>query len=510
MSTNAVKTRWTDRIKLMVRHTWLVVIAVVLLSAGLGAVGFYIYTLPTQLKIAVGPPNSEDVRVVQAIAQQLGRENSGVRLRPLIKEGGTRETGNAIDIGEVDLAVVRRDVSMPKNGQVVAILRKNVALFIVPPSEMPKASRPAKRTGNKSSLAKGKKDEAPAIDKIDDLVGKRLGVIGRSQGNIDLLKAILRQYNISSEKIVILGLDAEAKANAPDKINVVQIETGNVITAIRGSKLDAIFSVGPVSSPITADAIAAATRDKESPTFLSIGAAEAIAERNPIYEATEIKAGAFGGSPPRPEESLETVGVNHYIVARRSLSSDTVANFTKQLFAVRHVLAAEMTSAAKLEAPETDKDASVSVHPGAAAYIDGEMKTFFERYNEWMYLALMVVSFLGSGLAALLSYSKSGDRMQRMKALGELVELTKTARTADTAEDLDKLQAKSDELFSEMVRDVERGSVDETTLGAFSVSFQQVRGAIADRRTALMGDQITSRSRASFSSPQSVPTLVQP
>ena len=94
------------------------------------------------------------------------------------------------------------------------------------------------------------------------------------------------------------------------------------------------MSVGPVGSPITADAIVAATRGKEPPTFLAIGAAEAIAERNPIYESTEIKAGAFGGSPPRPEESVDTIGVNHYIVARKTLAESHGRRFHQA--SVRH------------------------------------------------------------------------------------------------------------------------------------------------------------------------------
>src|SRR5215210_1267233 len=156
---------WTDRIRLMFRHTWLVLIAVSLLTAGLGAVGFYISNLPTQLKIAVGPPNSEDVRVVQAIAQQFGRENLGLRLRPLIKEGGTRETGMAIDTGEADLAVVRRDIAMPKNGQVVAILRKNVALFIVLRLSQPRLESPENEPAT-SLLRRERKKKLPRLTKL--------------------------------------------------------------------------------------------------------------------------------------------------------------------------------------------------------------------------------------------------------------------------------------------------------------------------------------------------------
>ena len=81
---------------------------------------------------------------------------------------------------------------------------------------------------------------------------------------------------------------------------------------------------------------------KEPPKFIALGAAEAIAERNPIYESTEIKAGAFGGSPPRPEESVETIEVHHYFAARKSLSEEVVADFTKHLFASRQALTAEL------------------------------------------------------------------------------------------------------------------------------------------------------------------------
>ena len=100
---------------------------------------------------------------------------------------------------------------------------------------------------------------------------------------------------------------------------MIQFDPNNVASAIKDSNADVIMSVGPVGSPITAAAIAAATRGKEAPTFLEIDAAEAIAEREPIYEAGEIKAGAFGGSPQRPEENIETIEVHHYIVARRTL-----------------------------------------------------------------------------------------------------------------------------------------------------------------------------------------------
>ena len=162
-----------------------------------------------------------------------------------------------------------------------------------------------------------------------------------------------------------------------------------------------------------------------------------------------------------------------------------MADFIKHLFAIRQALAAETPSSTKIEAPDTSKDGPVPVHPGAAAYIDGELKTFFDRYNDLLYWGLMVVSFFGSALAGLASYTKSDDRLRRMKALENLLDIIKSARVAETVQALDELQAEMDKVHGDMVHEVENNALDETALMAFQVSLEQTRAAIADRRAFL-------------------------
>ncbi len=100
--------------------------------------------------------------------------------------------------------------------------------------------------------AKGKK-AAPKITKIAQLAGRRIGVVGRTQANVNLLKVILQQY----------GVD-------PGKVEIVQFPANEAADAIRNQKADAYLAAGPVNSKITADAIAASTRDGGTPTFLAI------------------------------------------------------------------------------------------------------------------------------------------------------------------------------------------------------------------------------------------------
>jgi len=462
MKLQAIEHRTSGRAKLMLRHTLLVAVGGTLALIGVVAAAFYIESQPTVLRVAVGPPNSEDVRMVQAIAQQFARDRATIRLRPVIRDGPL-QSAKAIDSGEADIAVVRQDVDMPQAGQVVAILRKNLVVFIVP-AQPPAATASKAKGGKKTPDKNGKKK----IEKIEQLAGRRLAVIGRTEANINLLKVILRQYDL-----------------APEKVDVVQIETTDVGTKIRDAKVDAIMSVGPVGSRITADAIAAAMRKKEAPTFLPIEASEAIAERVPVYQSVEIAAGAFGGAPQKPPEAVETIGFSHFIVARKALSEATAGEFTRLLLGARQSLTAEFPAVGKIEAPDTEKGAAVAVHPGAAAYLDGEQKSFFERYNDWIYYGLMLLSFVGSAAAWLMNYTRVDDRAKKLGLLDRLLEVMKEAREAPNVDRLDQLQVETDQILETTIHQVEDQNLDQTALQAFVLALDQTRRAIAERRDGL-------------------------
>src|SRR5258708_16364814 len=121
-------------------------------------------------------------------------------------------------------------------------------------------------------------------------------------------------------------------------------------------------------------------------------------------EAAEVPAGAFGGAPDKPDDDVKTISFAHHIVARKGLSESTIAAFTRQLFAIRQQLMSEFPLAAKIETPDTDKDAAIPVHPGAAAFVDDEEKTFLDRYTDYIWWALMGLSAMGSSGASFPPY----------------------------------------------------------------------------------------------------------
>ncbi|WP_146691286.1 TAXI family TRAP transporter solute-binding subunit [Bradyrhizobium canariense] len=441
-----------------------VILAGILAVIGALAGAYYFEMRPVVLRIAVGPANSDDLKVVQALTQGFAQTHSHIRLRPVPTDGAAA-SAQALADRKVDLAIIRGDLTVPDNAQAVATLRKNVAVLWVPPA------------------AKGKgKKAGPKITKIAQLSGRRIGVIGRTPANINLLKVILQQY----------GVD-------PAKVDIVQFPVSEVTEAIRGQKADAYLAAGPVNSRITADAIAASAHDGGAPTFLAIDSAEAIAQNHPNYEASEIPAGAFGGSPDRPDDEVKTISFAHHIVARKDLPESTVAAFTRQLFAIRQSVMAEFPLAAKIETPDTDKDAAIPVHPGAAAFVDGEEKTFLDRYSDYIWWGLMGLSAMGSAGAWFAGYLKKDERNTNSSQREHLLDMLTAARRCDSIEDLDRMQAEADAILRDTLLCFEHGAIAEGALTAFNIALEQFHHAVADRKALLIGTpQNPQRAGAQF------------
>jgi TRAP-type uncharacterized transport system substrate-binding protein len=450
------------RLRMMLRQTWLITLGVLLLFGSLIGAALYFESQPTTLRIAVGPANGEDAKLVQAIAQQLTHDRAALRLRPVLKDNSA-DSAAALDADQADLAVIRRDRGYPQQGLAVAVLRENVVLMMVPAvGSLATGGTPAK--GAKTA----KPAKAKKIEKVEQIAGHTIGVIGRSGANTDLLNLVLKQYEIPADKVKVVSLD-------PD----------DIAGALRGHPVEVMFGAGPVTSRFFVDAIAAASKGDEKPDILDIDAAAAIAKRLPVYEAAEIKKGVFGGHSPLPEDNVDTISFSHYIVARKTISDAVAGDITKLLFSVRQSLASEYPAITQMTKPDTDKDAAVLAHPGAAAFIDDDQKTFFDKYSDYIYLGIMLFSGLGSGAAWLTGYSRADDRVRRLRALELLLDIAATARTAETHEQLDRLRRDVDDLVRRTMHQVERNALDESAMVAFSIALNQAQSSISERRTLL-------------------------
>ena len=430
----------------------LLILAAGIFLFGAAAGALYLVLRPVTLRIAVGPPGSDDQKLVQALAQSFARDRSSVRLSPITTEGAT-EAIALFAASKTDLAVARDDLNLPADAESVAILRKNVAVLWVPSGLPSKGS---------------KKKPAPKIKGIDDLAGHRVGVIGRTEANVTLLRVILTESGVN-----------------PEQVAVTQFRTDQIAELARDPAIDAFMAVGPLDSKITTEAIAATAAARGEPKFLPVEVSEAIANKHPLYESEEIAGSTFSASPARPEDKVETVSVNHLIIAQKSLSDTTVGTLARQLFAVRQQLAREVPSAGKIEKPDTDKDAALPAHAGAAAYIDGTERTFLERYSDYFWAAILVLSGLGSVGAWLRHSWKRNEREEYTLHRDNLLDLISKARLAETPEELATMQGEADGILREALDCYDDGAIEEGDLSVIGLALEQFHHAVADRRVTV-------------------------
>ncbi|AUC98672.1 TRAP transporter substrate-binding protein [Bradyrhizobium sp. SK17] len=440
------------RRRLRRRNSSLLVLATGIFVFG-AAAGTLFYALrPVTLTIAVGPTGRDDVKLIQGFAQAFAREGSSVRLKPITTQGAA-ESIALFTANKVDLAVVRGDLDLPASAESVAILRKNVVVLWAP-------------TG-----AKGTRRSA-RIKSVSDLAGHKVGVVGSTQANVTLLHVILTESGVN-----------------PDKVTIGQFALNKIADLARDPSLDAYMTVGPLDSKVTSDAITATAAARGEPVFLPIDVSEAIAQKHPRYESEEIAGSIFSSSPARPEDKVETVGVNHLIIAQHALNEATVGTLDRQLFTQRLQVARDIPAAAKIEKPDTDKDAALPAHQGAAAYIDGTERTFLEKYSDYIWGSILLLSGLGSAGAWLRHYLKRDEREHYISHRDDLLTLIARVRGAETPEQLAAMQGDADALLREALDCYDDGAIEEGDLSVIGLTLEQFHHAVADRRAAISGDR---------------------
>lgn len=410
--------------------------------SGLVAMVFYYLSQPRTLRVAVGPLGSEDARMAAAFVQGLNRDKAAIRLRLVLTEG-SEDSARKIDAGQADLAMLRADIAMPSTADTVLVTRRTYPFFIT--------------------------TRETAIGRIADLRGRRVGVIRNPAGNLTLLKRVLTQYEVRAEELEIVDL-------APDE----------VVSAAKEKRIDAFFSINAIGSHTNNDGLRRLRAAwGEDPVLIPIREADALAVHYRAIESGEIVRGALGGDPPRPAESLQTISITSRLVASQSLDDNLVGELTKEILGLRLTLAAELPAVQALETPSTDKDAPLPVHSGAAAYIDGEQETFFDRYGDWFYIGAMALSAVGTGGAALLGRESANRRRRAMSGLDELLALLATIRACKDEAELGRLGREADQILTRVLADYAKGDLDTAALAAYRLAIDQVGRVVTERQLAL-------------------------
>lgn len=394
---------------------------------------------PKTLKIAVGPAGGSDLRVVVAFLQALQRDNAKIRLRLVLTDGAVG-SAEALAKDNADLAVVRSDIAVPTSAATLAIMQRDAIYFVTRPGA--------------------------GISKISDLRGKAVGMVSPRPANDNALTAVLTQYGLREAELRLTrGTSAE------------------IGRAVSAGELDAVFIVAPLAGPVSRMAMQSFPKvEGEEPGLLPISEAEAIAKLLPAFDTIEILRGTFGGDPPRPEASINTLAVTHRLVASRDFDESLASELTRLLFSLRPSMVADAPGANQIELPITDdRGAKLPTHPGTIAYVEGETKTFFERFGDWIYIGIMGFSLVGSVAAALYSRVSSGRSPQDIdRDLADVGRLIETARRADKVE-IASIRQEAERARADLVQLVIATGPDADKIAAIDFLLRELKDVLSAR-----------------------------
>ncbi|KRQ92810.1 C4-dicarboxylate ABC transporter substrate-binding protein [Bradyrhizobium jicamae] len=428
--------------------TWLriaLVAGVFLLVAGTGFLAYRWYTKPTTLTVAVGSLDGEASRLVTAIARKLTQLNAPVRFN-IVETGGVLDAATAFASGQVDLAVVRGDVGDLSQAQAVVVVAHAVALLIAPPGSP-----------------------------ISDIAGLKRVTVGVVGGDVNrkIVKELSDEYDLARANVIFKNL---APADARKALETKEVRAILVVVPLAEKYLTLIRSLFPQNT-------------KTSPVLIPIEQAGAIAGRDRAYESYEVPKGTLRGAPPVPADDLTTLRTSFYLVAQKKLSNDLVTDLTQSVMNARRDLLTELPILAQVTAPDTDADAHLPVHPGAAAFYNGTQQSFLDEWGNIIFLAPMIAGGLLSVLAAAWKFLRADGPQTREQALDALYALGRRIRISGSEVELDEIELEIDRILQTQRLKAAAGEDETRDVTALNVAAHRLENLIHDRRLVLAPQQ---------------------
>jgi hypothetical protein len=221
---------------------------------------------------------------------------------------------------------------------------------------------------------------------------------------------------------------------------------------------------------------------KTAPVLIPIEQAGAIAVRERAFESYDVPKGTLRGAPPVPSEDLTTLRTSFYLVAQKKLGNDLVTDLTQSVMSARRDLLAELPILAQVTAPDTDADAYLPVHPGAAAFYNGTQESFLDKWGNIIFLAPMIAGALASVLAAAWKFLRAGTPKTPEQALDALYALGRRIRVSGRETELDEIERDIDRVLQTQRLKAAAGEDEAREVTALNVAAHRLENLIHDRR----------------------------
>ena len=393
------------------------------------------------LTFAVGGPNSEEARFAAKLAAVLKNTHSKLRLKILPNADNAKAVAQ-FDRREADLVVLRTDAKIPQRARAIAILDHDLILLLSP--------------GNKK------------IKSFDDLKKQKKIAVWAEADN--------------SAAFVRNSFDL---AESPETAAKVQLAPpGSTLDKLFASGFGAVIAVAHASRVIQ-DKSYEQYAKKGGFTLNAIDSAKALARKIPGISEETLSAGTISSSPQIPDDDLDTIGLQWLLVAQSKMATSTATDLARVIYENHSELALDDGFATKIEPAETDKDAFIIAHPGAAEYINDDTKSFMDKYSDVMYLGAGALSVIGSIFAAIYTKFTRVCPERASELATELLSIGEKIEHAHSPDELDELQDQLEAILRGVIIGLRDGTISGDGLETFKLGYEFVRDDIAMRREYL-------------------------
>jgi TRAP-type uncharacterized transport system substrate-binding protein len=393
------------------------------------------------LVFAVGNANGVEARFAARLASVLKNNSSRLRLK-IVPNADDAKALAQFDRRQADLAVLRTDAKVPPRARALAILEHDVLLLISP--------------GNKK------------IKSLAELKKKKIAVLADGDNSVTFVRHVLEFSD---------GSDAASR---------VQMAPPN-------STLDKLFASGAYGAVVAIAHASTLVKDKRYEQYAKRGGftvnaideSKALARRDPGISEETLATGMLSSSPAIPDDDLDTIGLQWLLVAQSRMSTATAGDLARAIYENKAELALEDGFASRIEPADTDKDAFIVAHQGAAEYINDETKSFMDRYSDLLYLGAAALSVIGSIFAGIytkvtrIAPEKASELATAILDIGERIEY------ANSLESLETLQEELETILRGAVIGLRDGAISTDGLDTFKLGYEFVRDQIGMRRDHL-------------------------
>ena len=392
------------------------------------------------LVFAVGDANGPEARFANKLATMLKNNLSRFKVK-IVTNADNAKALAQFDRQEANLAVLRTDARVPPRARAVAILDHDLLLVLTPG---------------------GKK-----IKSLAELKKKKVAVIADNEGGAAFIRNVLEL--------------SDNPATAP----LMQVVP-------QGSPVDKLFASG-YAAAITIAPASRIMKDKSYEqyarrgglTLNAVEAAKLLSRKYPALSEETVESGTLSSSPTIPEEDVETVGLKWLLVTQSRMPNTTIGELARFVYENKAELALENGFASRIEPAVTDKDAFIIAHPGAAEYINDDIKSFVERYSDLMYFAAAALGIIGAICATLYTKVTRVAPEKASELATQLLDIGEDCQDATCVDDLDCLQDELEKILRGVVIGLRDGTISSDGLETFKLGYQFVRDEIAMRREAL-------------------------